>query len=275
MAERNDLEDGSSHHPDADSRAEHTAAAGSERSPAQRDTHQRSTPLVQRVYQGLLMQINAGTYRPDQRLPGEHELAEQFLVSRPIIRGALSRLRDEGLIYSRHGAGSFVKARAAVAEPRPVLGYAPVETIADIQRCYEFRLSLEPDYAYYAALRWNKEALDAIASALEAMETATQLHRHREDADFAFHCAIAEAANNHYYLSSLQALKDHIAIGMKFHGASLLSSQDGLADVLDEHRGIFDAIRNRDAERARNVMRRHLQGSRDRVFEGKMLDLAL
>ena len=107
------------------------------------------------------------------------------------------------------------------------------------------------------------------------MQAATRAHRHREDADFAFHCAIAEAANNHYYLSSLQALKDHIAVGMKFHGMSLLGPQGGLAGVLDEHRSIFEAIRNRDADKARMAMRRHLEGSRDRVFEGKMLDLAL
>jgi DNA-binding FadR family transcriptional regulator len=232
------------------------------------------TPLVLRVYQGLLAQISAGEYQPDEKLPGEYELADQFLVSRPVVRDALSRLRDEGLIYSRRGAGSFVKERPE--ENRTTLvGYAPVETIADIQRCYEFRLSIEPDHAYYAALRWNKPALDAIASALDLMQAATRAHRHREDVDFAFHCAIAEAANNHYYLSSVQALKDHIAIGMKFHGASLLGPQGGLAGVLEEHRSIFDAIRSRDADRARAAMRRHLEGSRDRVFEGRMLDLSL
>jgi GntR family transcriptional regulator, transcriptional repressor for pyruvate dehydrogenase complex len=63
-----------------------------------------------------------------------------------------------------------------------------------------------PDQAYYAALRRNEPALDAIASALGLMQAATRAQRHREDADFAFHCAIAEASNNHYYLSSLQAL---------------------------------------------------------------------
>jgi len=84
------------------------------------------TPLVQRVYQGLLAQISAGDYEPEQRLPGEHELAEQFLVSRPVVRDALSRLRDEGLIYSRRGAGSFVKARPE--ESRPLVGYAAMET---------------------------------------------------------------------------------------------------------------------------------------------------
>ncbi|NYZ14354.1 FadR family transcriptional regulator [Azospirillum sp. RWY-5-1] len=232
----------------------------------------RQSPLAQRVYQLLLTMINAGDYQPDQKLPGEHELASQFLVSRPIVREALGRLRDEGLIYSRQGAGSFVKKRGNGSR---VLGYAPVETIADIQRCYEFRLTIEPDHAYFAALRWNDPALDAIAAALELMHDATKAHLHREDADYAFHCAVAHATNNHYYTASMLALKDHIAVGMKFHGVSLMGPKSGLAGVFEEHKGIFEAIRHRDAEAARDLMRRHLEGSRDRIFEGKVLDLSL
>ncbi|WP_451984171.1 FadR/GntR family transcriptional regulator [Azospirillum endophyticum] len=233
----------------------------------------RQTPLVTRVYQLLLAQISAGDFQPDERLPGENELATRFQVSRPVVRDALKRLRADGLIYSRQGAGSFV--RVAAEESQPVLGYAPVETIADIQRCYEFRLTIEPDHAYHAALRWNDEALDRIAAALNLMGDATRAHRHREDADYAFHTAIAEATNNHYYMSSMQALKDHISVGMKFHGVSLMGPSSGLSGVYEEHRGIFDAIRERDGETARMRMHRHLEGSRDRVFEGRALDLSL
>uniref|UniRef100_UPI0005B2C80C FadR/GntR family transcriptional regulator n=1 Tax=Methylobacterium sp. B34 TaxID=95563 RepID=UPI0005B2C80C len=107
------------------------------------------------------------------------------------------------------------------------------------------------------------------------IDDATRAHRHREDADYAFHTAIAEATNNHYYMSSMQALKDHIAVGMKFHGVSLMGPSSGLSGVYDEHRGIFEAIRARDGETARQRMRRHLEGSRDRVFEGRTLDLSL
>ncbi|WP_109448199.1 FadR/GntR family transcriptional regulator [Azospirillum sp. TSH64] len=233
----------------------------------------RQTPLVTRIYQLLLAQISAGDFKPDERLPGENDLAARFQVSRPVVREALKRLRNDGLIYSRQGAGSFV--RVAAEESQPVLGYAPVETIADIQRCYEFRLTIEPDHAYHAALRWNDAALDRIAAALSLMDDATRAHRHREDADYAFHTAIAEATNNHYYMSSMQALKDHISVGMKFHGVSLMGPSSGLTGVYDEHRGIFDAIRHRDGETARQRMRKHLEGSRDRVFEGRALDLSL
>ncbi|KIZ47959.1 GntR family transcriptional regulator [Rhodopseudomonas palustris] len=239
------------------------------RSPAGR------SPLAQNVFQALRAQIAAGQLRPEQKLPGEHELAETYLVSRPIVREALRQLREERLIYSRRGAGSFVVARPDLGTSQPAIGFAPVETIADIQRCYDFRLTIEPDHAYWAALRWNAQALDEIAAALDLMRDATVARLHREDADFAFHLAIAQATNNHYYVSSMTALKDHIHVGMKFHGNSVSGAQSRLENVFAEHGGIFEAIRARDVERARALMRSHLEGSRDRVFEGRMLDLSL
>lgn len=233
------------------------------------------SPLAMRVYEGLRAQIVSGELRPEQKLLGEHQLAAVFLVSRPVVREALQRLRDEGLISSRRGAGSFVKARPSHEGAIAQVGFAPVETIADIQRCYEFRLSIEPDHAHWAALRRNDHALQAIEAAVGLMRDATVAHQHREDADFAFHCAIAEATNNHYFASSMVALRDHIHVGMKVHGVSLLGPRRGLENVFREHVEIFEAIRARDAQRAKEAMRRHLEGSRDRVFEGRTLDLSL
>jgi GntR family transcriptional repressor for pyruvate dehydrogenase complex len=66
----------------------------------------------------------------------------------------------------------------------------------------------------------------------------------------------------------LEAFKDHIAVGMRFHGASVKAPQDGLEDVLAEHRAIFDAIRDQDGGTAKHLMRSHLIGSRERVFDG-------
>jgi GntR family transcriptional repressor for pyruvate dehydrogenase complex len=62
---------------------------------------------------------------------------------------------------------------------------------------------------------------------------------------------------------------------MKLHGLSLLGHAGGLVGVLDEHDAIFAAIRDRREEDARNAMLRHIKGSYDRLFEGRMLDLSL
>lgn len=226
--------------------------------------------LVDRTYQQLAARIAAGDYGPDGKLPSENELARGFEVSRPIVREALGRLRKEGMIFSRQGAGSYVSGRSE----HNVLGFAKIETIADIQRCFEFRLTLEPDAAFHAALRRSEESVAAMAVTIDALEEATRKLKHREDVDFVFHHAIAQASNNHYYATALTALQDHIAVGMKLHGLSLMNAGPKLEHVFREHLAIFEAIRDRDAEAARAGMRRHLESSRDRLFEGRLLDLS-
>ena len=230
----------------------------------------KSMFLADVVHDRIRRAILNGEYSTDERLPGENVLAEQHQVSRPVVRAALSRLREEGLITSRQGAGSFV---SAPVTPKP-LAFQPLETIADLQRCYEFRLTIEPAAAALAAARRGDRELAEIETCLQIMRDATERRSHREDADFDFHLAITTAANNQYFETSMRALREHIAVGMKFHGLSLQTVRGGLDHVLDEHANIFDAIRQGQAERARDAMRVHITGSRDRLFEGRLLDLS-
>ena len=190
-------------------------------------------------------------------------------MSRPILREALERLREQGLIHSRQGAGSFVREIRSVP-----LGFARVETIADIQRCYEFRICIETMAARLAAGRRSGEALEEIATALSLMQGATDSQTHREDADFAFHLAIAKAANNQYFEASMRALREHIYVGMKLHGQSLMTDgAKALKTVFGEHSAIYDAIRDGDADGAERLMQAHLAHSRDRLFGGTLIDL--
>jgi GntR family transcriptional repressor for pyruvate dehydrogenase complex len=226
--------------------------------------------LADRVYHLLHGRILNGDYPSNQKLPSEKTLADEFGVSRPVLRIALERLREQGLIHSRQGAGSYV--REVKTAP---LGYARVETIADIQRCYEFRICIEATAARLAAERRNAEALEETRVALSLMNAATDSMTHREDADFSFHLAVAKAANNQYFEASLRALREHIHVGMKLHGQSLMSDgAKGLRDVFAEHSAIFAAIQDGHADLAEELMRGHLVHSRDRLFGGAMIDLS-
>lgn len=219
--------------------------------------------LADVVFERMHRAIKSGAYQPDERLPTEHDLAAEFEVSRPIIREALRRLREQGLVYSRRGAGSFVRA-LGMKEP---LGFGQLENVADLLNCYEFRLTLEPAAAAAAAARHTPESLAAIRHALELMRDATNRQSHREDADFQFHLAIAIAAKNSYFSTAMEALKDHIAVGMKFHGASVKRETAGLTRVFAEHEAIADAIAAGDGVKARQLMLDHLTGSRERLFQ--------
>lgn len=228
----------------------------------------RPPALAHRVYEQIAARIASGEFRANTKLPSENDLSTMLGVSRPVLREALQKLRTEGTIVARQGAGNFVRDKAGT-----VLSFAPVETIADIQRCYEFRLTIEPMAACEAARRRDAQNLRRMEEALELLQDATRNKRHREDADFGFHLAVAEASNNHYFSSTMQALREHIYVGMHMHGLSLQGAQPKLQHVLNEHRSIYEAIKKRDAEAAEHRMRQHVEGSRDRLFEGRLLDL--
>lgn len=215
------------------------------------------------VFERMHRAIKSGAYQPDERLPTEHDLAIEFEVSRPIVREALRRLREQGFIYSRRGAGSFVRA-VGMREP---LGFGQLENVADLLNCYEFRLTVEPAAAAAAAERHDAVTLAAIRQALELMRDATNRQSHREDADFQFHLAIARASQNSYFFIAMEALKDHIAVGMRFHGASVKRETTGLTRVFAEHEAIAEAIAARDGAKARQLMHDHLTGSRERLFQ--------
>lgn len=229
------------------------------------------TTLADKVYHLLYTRISNGEYKANQKLPPENALSQEFDVSRPVLRSAMDRLRDEGLIYSRQGAGSYVRVATSAQ-----VGFARVETLADIQRCYEFRLVIEVKAAELAAERHDAKALAAIEDALDLLRDATGSMQHREDADFAFHLGIARAANNQYFEATMRALRDHINVGMKMHGASLMTDgAKALEAVLGEHSAIKDAIEAGDGPRAADLMRGHLEHSRDRLFGGGFIDLRM
>ncbi len=242
---------------------------GVDREDAQGEAPRARPGLADRVYHLLYSRISNGDYPANQKLPSEKTLSEEFGVSRPILRDALERLRDQGLVHSRQGAGSFVR------EVRTVpLGFARVETIADIQRCYEFRICIETMSARLAAARRDKTTLAEIETALSLMAGATESQTHREDADFAFHLAVAKAANNQYFEASMRALREHIYVGMKLHGQSLMTDgAKALKDVFGEHSAIFAAVRDGDGDGAAELMNGHLVHSRDRLFGGALVDL--
>jgi GntR family transcriptional repressor for pyruvate dehydrogenase complex len=223
--------------------------------------------LADIVFERMLRAIKSGAYKPDERLPTEHDLAAEFEVSRPVIREALKRLRDQSLIYSRRGAGSFVRSVGL----RNPLGFGQLENVADLLNCYEFRLTMEPAAAAAAATRHDADSLKAIRQALELLRDATNRQSHREDADFQFHFAIARAAQNSYFTTAMEALKDHIAVGMKFHGASIKREASGLSRVFGEHEAIATAIANSNEDEARRLMFEHLKGSRERLFQSSHL----
>jgi len=65
-------------------------------------------PLYHQVKEYLKGQIASGVYTPDQMIPSERELAEEFEINRLTVRQAINELVNEGLLYRQRGVGTFV-----------------------------------------------------------------------------------------------------------------------------------------------------------------------
>lgn len=217
------------------------------------------------VYDGIVALIARGDLRLNSRLPSETDLSTRFAVSRPVVREALGRLREDGVVVSRQGSGTYVKRQPDVA----VLRFAQVGSLADVQRCFEFRAGHEAAAAALAAERWQEEDLQHLSEALEVLERCVKTGTVGIEEDRQFHEAVAHATRNPYYISIQESLAPHIATGMNItRQLSLLRTPERLRSVQSEHDAIFEAIRQRDSEGARLAMQRHILNARQRMFEG-------
>jgi GntR family transcriptional regulator len=80
------------------------------------------TPLYHQLYLQLRQKIRSGEFDPSKPLPGEHQLAEQFGVSRVTVRRTLDNLELEGLVHRRRGVGTFPVARPTEFRDRYNIG---------------------------------------------------------------------------------------------------------------------------------------------------------
>ena len=78
--------------------------------PDKRDhiNHRAPRLLWQQVYDDLISDIRSGVLAVDDRLPSELDLAEQYGVSRDVIRRAKEELAGQGWLIVLHGRGTFV-----------------------------------------------------------------------------------------------------------------------------------------------------------------------
>ncbi len=223
----------------------------------------RPVKLADQVYEELLGQVVAGQCAEGARLPAESKLAKACGVSRPVVREALSRLRADGIIVSRHGSGSYVRRR-----PGPdLLKLAPIGSIAELMRCFEFRIGLEGEAAALAAARRNRQDLMELEAALTELERVIAAGEVGAEADIRFHNAIARATKNKLFESAMQALSAHTIQGMSVaRKLSLRASLERMRLVQGEHRRILHAIRDEDPAAAREAMRAHIDNARTRVL---------
>jgi len=201
--------------------------------------------------------ILSGEFSPGDKLPPERELAEMFGVSRPSVREALNILSSAGLVMSYQGGGTLVQSLVETTGGNTLseLIRSEQERALDV---IEVRKGMESWTAFYAAERALPEDIRRMEEIIGGMERNLDGLKPSEDLDANLHIVIARATHNVVWLHLMQSLFDAMKeFQQTVWRAVYLTSEDHHL-LFNHHRRIFQAIKAKDAEAAREAMIAHL-----------------
>jgi DNA-binding FadR family transcriptional regulator len=224
----------------------------------------RAPSLADVLAQRLEQDIAQGHYAPGEKLPSEQQLATTYGVSRPIVREAIGRLKHDGLVTSRQGSGAFVAESGVASVFR--LDVADFKDRHEIESLIELLMAIESSATELAAQRRTEQDLIAIGNQLEAMQSAIERGDSGVDEDVAFHQAIVAATKNPFFMDLSTFLDRRVRHFIRTARANTAKLQTGhMMAVQDEHRDIFNAIRDKDAQGARQAAENHLKRAAQRL----------
>ena len=208
--------------------------------------------VAQRVYGQLREQIQTGKLPPGTRLVNR-KLAVELGTSMVPVREALNRLTSEGLLEHLPGGGNFVRKLNR----------------KEIIQLYEFRESLEI-FAAREAAKNNQEyhlkdlnricdkwagIINKIKVAKSGQTTGAMLRRWLDD-DMEFHSVIVEAADNPWLAKVAMDLK---LMTLVVRNKPQMLSYEAAVTTQEDHIALVDAFSKRDADKAADVMRKHIR----------------
>jgi GntR family transcriptional repressor for pyruvate dehydrogenase complex len=191
--------------------------------------------------------------RPGDKLPSESELAQEFAVSRTVVREAIHYLQAHGLVTVRHGSGAYVcePSIGAFVEAFSTLLQLAETSVLSV---HEVREVLEVEIAGLAAERATKNDLDALAAVLIKMDEVRNAPVEYMEGDLAFHRLLAEATHNSVLCLLVQLVTDLL----RQSRIRSIMSPNRIEKSSAGHRQILMCVQARDKQGSRNAMRSHL-----------------
>ena len=219
--------------------------------------------LSHKIISQITDNVVQGRLKPGDKLPPERELAEQFRVSRTVIRDAVKTLAGRGLLQVKHGRGIFIAtAEESMAGCLEALSNMLGLQDTGVRDLFEVRKVLETRGAELAAEERRPQQLDRLRKIVE------DAYQHLEDVpvlskrDAQFHVAVAEASQNLVLMRIMLALLDLLA---KVRLESLSIPGRGRLSLI-EHEQIIEAIEAQDPYKARQAMLDHLNSVEEAVI---------
>lgn len=222
---------------------------------------ERKQKISSQVYEQLLAQIKSNAWEEGAKLPSEHELQQQFGVSRISIREAMQRLKTLGVVETRQGEGSFIR-KVTSDNYRDMMVPMFMIDKNSLQEILEYRMVMEVGSTEIAATRITQEECEALEEIVVRMEqNTTDIKRFAYD-DNLFHMGIAKATKNTMLINVVLFMQDLLSRSMESIVTHL-----GMHDGRYYHRVILEALKVHDKEEAVRLMRKHVATTVERISE--------
>ncbi|MGE6631812.1 FadR/GntR family transcriptional regulator [Bacillus sp. NPDC077027] len=216
--------------------------------------------IVNMVYEQLKDNIANGNWEPGSKLPSEPQLQKMFNVSRVSVRSAIQRLRDQGIVVTHHGKGSFVSEKVGqfdIHDIQMILHLSEKEFL-DMM---DFRQTIEYKCIDLAVKHATDEDFENMENALNAMLRYRDDYKKYSEADFNFHLAIAKASNNKVFYSVIHSIRD-----LYYRYLEELNRVIGVTlESIEVHLQLFRAIQSRDAENAKEILNQAMEDNIEKI----------
>lgn len=218
--------------------------------------------LSQRIERTLENAIREKKLTAGSKLPTEREMCESFGVSRTALREALRRLNARGLISIQKGSGMYVS-EINIQDAIDTLNlYYDLKFDKHLlEQIIEVRAIFEPQIAKLAAQNRTPGDLEELEKLLKDFASCdpdnTQLEA---DLDNRFHLAIAKAARNPIIQITMEPIYSLLPRMRNY----IYGNIDGEKQhTLKFHRALVEALKKKDEEKAQEVMKGHLERTRE------------
>ncbi len=216
--------------------------------------HSAPDALVERIVE----QISSGELKPGSCLPSQRQLAKMFNLGLGTVREAIKTLNALGYLEVVRGKGTFVSRNALHGKDQAARREEALKAIslADLMKAREL---VECEAARLAAAHAGAEDLRRLQRITDDMEASFKDTEAFYDLDFAFHLAVAEAADNKALLEIVKLLVDRVHSLIGFMDDSLsISMPFNVEKAVSTARNVVSYIRARDGRKAKREMQRHL-----------------
>jgi DNA-binding FadR family transcriptional regulator len=205
------------------------------------------------IYRKVRDALDSGRFEPGDRLPPERDLAIRFGTSRNLVRRAVQRLERERRVIRHVGRGTFVAPKDG-APGETSLATATKASPLDV---LEARMAIEPGFADLVVARATEDDFERLDLLVQDMEQAATQQEFRE-AGYAFHLELAKVTRNVLLVKFFELIIEARAAAGWGRLRTLNDTPQAREAQAASNREILRALRERDGELARRLLRAHL-----------------